>query len=77
MTDFDFADMAAQLADIGVDDTDDMTAWDTLELNLELRRLDKALADRKELLHPTTQEARDMHSRRGAVVVALHRRGKM
>lgn len=77
MTDFDFSNMAAQLAGAGADDIEDLSAWDTLELHDELRRLDRELSARRELLHPSTQEARDMHSRRGALVVILRNRGKL
>jgi len=77
MIDFDFSNMEAQLAGAGADDIDDLSAWDTLELHNELRRLDRELTSRKELLHPASQAARDMHSRRGAIVVTLRKRGKL
>ncbi len=68
-----FADMAAQLADVEIPTETDYASWSMPELIDELSRLDEVLMARSELLAPTTQEGRELHSQRGAIVVIMHR----
>jgi hypothetical protein len=70
-----FAQMAGQLADISVPDEQKVTDMATLQLADRLSEIDHELVDRKELLNPTTQEARDLHSLRGAIIVEMKKRG--
>jgi len=51
---------------------------DSLTLRIELRRLDVELAAMGEILHPNPgPAARELHSRRGAIVIILRNRGAL
>lgn len=67
-----FAALEAHLS--GVEEGD-LTAMDSFALLAELRRLDGELAVLGEIIRPNpTPAARELHSRRGAIVVILKNR---
>jgi len=45
------------------------------ELNAGFILVEQELLNRKEMLHPRTQEARDLHSLRAAYMIQMKRRG--
>lgn len=60
--------------DLGGVEEPDLSQVDTFVLHAELRRLDGQLAAMGEILKAVSPEARDLHSRRGAIVVILKNR---
>jgi hypothetical protein len=68
-------DLFAQL-DIEEPEVEDLTKRQSLDLATELKELDHQLGEMGELHSkaPSTQEARDLHSRRGAIVIELKKR---
>lgn len=67
-----FAALEAQLATV---EEKDLTAMDSFALHAELRRLDGELAALGEILRPNpSPAARELHSRRGAIIVILKNR---
>lgn len=59
---------------VAVPDVTDYTAMSDLDLLNELADVREALYDRNEMLSPRTQEGRELHSRRTALLLALRAR---
>lgn len=69
------AELEALLA--GVEESD-LTTMDSLTLVAELKRLDHELGDLGQIIHPNpSSAARELHSRRGAIVVILRNRNHL
>ena len=75
-TDDIFADLAAQL-DFDEPEVEDFTKLNLFELGNELIKIDEQLQALGQSINPHTDAARELHSRRAAIVVAIHeKRGK-
>lgn len=72
-------DLFAQLEDVfaAVDAAPpiDYTTWETFDLLDELEEVTQDIKNLRQILHPRTEEARDLHSRRAALVIELSNRG--
>lgn len=55
----------------------DYTKLETIELSRRLNHIKQELFDRKEMMDPRTDEGRDLHSERAAILIELHKRGVM
>ena len=75
MTDEDIANFESQFDSFHVEVEVDVSTLTDVQLMDRLQEIDDALALRGELLKPLTQEGRDLHSLRAAVVVHHHLRG--
>lgn len=71
-----FNDLASQL-NFDEPEVEDFSKLSIYELNEKFIEIDGELQELGQSLNPTTEEARELHSRRAAIVVAMHekRRG--
>ena len=71
------AGLEAQLADIKVGEVEDVSKIPSLQLAMLVHECDQALTAMGQLLHgnPTTEEAREIHSRRAALLIEMAKRG--
>ena len=68
-------DVFAGVDENEIDNFSDEETWTIPKLLKELSRLKNLMTEGRYVLHPRTQESRDVHSRRNAIQVELHRRG--
>lgn len=77
MMDDDFASLAAQLADITPPtDVIDFTGCTWGEMATHKHRIEERLYELKEMLSPRTDEGRELHSERAALIVAMRQRSR-
>ncbi len=79
-SDDDFFDWQAAedaMRDVVAQESLNVTLLSDIELLDKLQSVTDELRNRSEMLRPTTETGRDLHSVRGAVVVELKRRGVM
>jgi len=62
-------DINPSIVDVNVRTLDD------IELNSRFNAVKQELLNRKEMINPTTETGRDLHSQRGAYLIELRRRG--
>lgn len=68
--------LAAQLGTLEEpEDVEDVTKIPDPELGVRVQEIDAQLVEAGQLLQPTTQEARDLHSLRGALLIEMSKRG--
>jgi hypothetical protein len=71
-----FRFMEEQMGEVVVE-VEDVTKIPDHELGLKVKELDKLLSDMGQLhnMNPTTESAREAHSRRSALLIEMARRG--
>jgi hypothetical protein len=62
-------DVTPAIVDVNV------TTLDDLELNRRFTTVNQSLLERAEMINPTTQTGRDLHSERAAYLIELRKRG--
>jgi hypothetical protein len=68
--------LEAQLSDVEIPtDVENVKEVSSPDLGEQLAALDRQLSQMGELLHPRTQEGRDLHSKRAALLVEMRNRG--
>lgn len=67
-------DLEASLGEIAEPDVPDVTQMSDLELSTYLNDARDKLQELGQMMRPTTQEARDLHSQRAAALVELQNR---
>ena len=70
----DLSHLEAQLADIGIPDVDDVTSLSDAELSFRLNGIRQRLLGLGEMVAPTTDQGRALHSERGALLLEMRRR---
>lgn len=72
-----FRSLEAQMAEVDVGEVLDVTQVPSPQLGVMVKECDKLLADMGELHAPSpkSEAAREVHSRRGALLVEMARRG--
>ncbi len=69
-----FTRLEAELGEQVVDDVEDVTALDTLDLMTNFHTVERELRTLQELHFPRTREGRDLHSKRAAYQLELRKR---
>lgn len=70
-----FASLESTFEKVEDEATVNYTELSDQELATELGKCDEWLTENTQVLKPRTQNARDVHSRRAAIVVVMHDRG--
>lgn len=75
--DFDWSQFDDIDSDVDALGVLNVTTLETMELLNRFQQLTEELKDREEALRPRTQEARELHSQRAAMLIELRNRGIM